>query len=226
MDIVFATGNRHKLFEAQQILGPSFKLMTPSDLGFDDDIPETGTTIKENAIQKARFVYDKFGIGCFADDTGLEIDALGGAPGVFSARYAGPAKNSADNIEKALRELSGVPYEKRTARFHCCIALIMLKASVNSRLSNSSRESAASRKPVVNETDIIDIAPDAVLLTFDGICEGHILTTCAGADGFGYDPIFQPLGYTKTFAELTPDEKNAISHRGIAMRALAAYLQH
>lgn len=219
MDIVFATGNRHKLSEAQQILGPSFKLMTPSNFGFYDDIPETGNTIKENAIQKARFVYDKFGICCFADDTGLEIDALGGAPGVYSARYAGPAKNSSDNIEKALRELSGVPYEKRTTRFHCCIALIMLKSSVNSRLSNSSL------KPVVNETGIIDIAPDAVLLTFDGICEGHILTTCAGADGFGYDPIFQPLGYTKTFAELTPDEKNAISHRGIAMRALAAFLQ-
>lgn len=219
MDIVFATGNRHKLSEAQQILGPSFKLTTPSDLGFDGDIPETGNTIKENAIQKARFVYDKFGISCFADDTGLEIDALGGAPGVYSARYAGAAKNSADNIAKALRELAGVPYEKRTARFHCCVALIMLKSSLGSRLSNPSRKS------VINDTDIIDIAPDAVLLTFDGICEGHILTECAGVDGFGYDPIFQPLGYTKTFAELTPDEKNAISHRGLAMRALSAFLQ-
>lgn len=123
MKLLFATGNRNKLIEAGKVLGPAFNLVLPCDLGFSEDIPETHLTIKENAIEKAQFIYDKFGEDCFADDTGLEVDYLNGAPGVFSARYAGEPKNPVENVKKLLRELEGVPLEQRTARFRCDVAL-------------------------------------------------------------------------------------------------------
>ncbi|MCF0172182.1 MAG: RdgB/HAM1 family non-canonical purine NTP pyrophosphatase [Bacteroidales bacterium] len=123
-DIVFATGNRNKLREAREILGGDFNILMPADFGFEEDIPETHETIPENAEEKARFVWDRFHRDCFADDTGLEVDYLNGAPGVYSARYAGEPKNPVENVRKLLAELEGVPFEKRTARFRCDVALV------------------------------------------------------------------------------------------------------
>ncbi len=124
MEIVFASDNRHKLFEAQKIFGPDFQILLPADLGFTGEIPETHETLAENSAQKAQFVWDRFGKPCFSDDTGLEVDALGGAPGVYSARYAGEPANTVRNIEKLLRELGDTPYPQRTARFRCVVSYI------------------------------------------------------------------------------------------------------
>ncbi len=124
MEIVFASANRHKLFEAQIIFGPDFQILLPADLGFTGEIPETHETLAENSAQKAQFVWDRFGKPCFSDDTGLEVDALGGAPGVYSARYAGEPANTVRNIEKLLRELGDTPYPQRTARFRCVVSYI------------------------------------------------------------------------------------------------------
>ncbi|MBQ7222308.1 MAG: RdgB/HAM1 family non-canonical purine NTP pyrophosphatase [Bacteroidales bacterium] len=124
MTLIFATCNRNKLIEVQRILGPDFKLILPSDLGYDEDIPETHFTIKDNAMEKASFVWDKFHQDCFADDTGLCVDYLNGAPGVYTARYAGEPKNPVENVKKILREMEGVPFEQRTARFVCDIAYV------------------------------------------------------------------------------------------------------
>lgn len=200
MDIIFATGNLHKLKEAQEILGKSFQLHTPAEYGITEDIPETSRTIQDNAIQKARYIWDKLHLPCFADDTGLEVDFLHGAPGVYSARYAGPQKSSDDNIKKLLAEMDGIPslapsyydYTRspRSARFRCVVALFI----------------------------------EDELKVFDGIVEGEITLEPSGSGGFGYDPVFRPEGYAKNFSELTPDEKNFISHRGKAMRQLAQYL--
>jgi len=162
----------------------------PSELGFNGELPETHETLYENAVEKALFIWNKFQKNCFADDTGLEVDALGGAPGVHSARYAGEPKSPPDNIRKLLKELEGVPAEKRTARFRCVVALI----------------------------------EEGVLHTFEGICEGHITTTLHGFDGFGYDPIFRPLGMNATMAEISLEEKNSLSHRGKAMEKLLCHL--
>ena len=194
MEIVFATGNQHKVVEAQKALGDSFALIMPKELGLTEDIPEDGDTLEKNAIQKAEYLWNKFGKNCFADDTGLEVDALGGAPGVYTARYAGPDKGSDANIEKLLAELSAVEAREgdisRTARFRTVVALIM----------------------------------NGELKTFEGVMEGEIARTRSGSEGFGYDPVFIPQGYNCTIAEISLDEKNAISHRGKAMRALAEYL--
>lgn len=194
MEIVFATGNQHKVVEAQKALGDSFALIMPKELGLTEDIPEDGDTLEKNAIQKAEYLWDKFGKNCFADDTGLEVDALGGAPGVYTARYAGPDKGSDANMEKLLAELSAVEAREgnisRTARFRTVVALIM----------------------------------NGELKTFEGVMEGEIARARSGSEGFGYDPVFIPQGYNCTIAEISLDEKNAISHRGKAMRALAEYL--
>ncbi|MBR2437901.1 MAG: RdgB/HAM1 family non-canonical purine NTP pyrophosphatase [Bacteroidales bacterium] len=194
MEIVFATGNQHKVVEAQKALGDSFALIMPKELGLTEDIPEDGDTLEKNAIQKAEYLWNKFGKNCFADDTGLEVDALGGAPGVYTARYAGPDKGSDANMEKLLAELSAVEAREgnisRTARFRTVVALIM----------------------------------NGELKTFEGVMEGEIARTRSGSEGFGYDPVFIPQGYNCTIAEISLDEKNAISHRGKAMRSLAEYL--
>lgn len=160
------------------------------DIGCTTDIPETGSTLIENAAIKARFVQDNFNVDCFADDTGLEIDALNGAPGVYSARYAGEPSNSQKNIDLVLHNLGN--NKNRAARFKTVITLI--------------------------------IGSD--MHYFEGTVEGSILTERHGESGFGYDPIFQPQGHTKSFAEMTLEEKNKISHRGIAVRKLVAFLQH
>lgn len=190
MNIIFATGNKHKLQEAQQILGPEFTLRTSAESGITEDIPETSDTLKGNAIQKAMYIWDRLHTNCFADDTGLEIDALNGAPGVYSARYAGEKCSFQDNIVKVLKELEGVP-APRTARFRCVVALVV----------------------------------DGQVTTFDGVVEGEITLEPRGNGGFGYDPIFKPQGYDRCFSELSADEKNSISHRGMAMKLLSEHLK-
>lgn len=189
MRIVFATNNSHKLDEIRNILGSSFEVMSLNELGCHDDIPETGTTLEENARQKAQYIYDKYHCNVFADDTGLEVDALGGKPGVYSARYAGgEGHDSEANMTKLLKNLEGET--NRKAQFRTVIALIL----------------------------------DGKTSLFDGIVKGEIIKERRGGEGFGYDPIFQPEGYDKTFAELGNDIKNTISHRAKAVKALAEYL--
>ena len=194
MEIIFATGNQHKMVEAQKALGDSFTLIMPKELGLTEDIPEDGDTLVANAIQKAEYLWNKFGKNCFADDTGLEVDALGGEPGVRTARYAGEDKGSEANMTKLLAELEKVEQTQgavpRTARFKTVVALII----------------------------------DGQVKTFEGVLEGEIACSRSGNEGFGYDPVFIPQGYNCTLAEISLDEKNAISHRGKAMRALAEFL--
>ncbi len=187
-NLVFATNNSNKLYEVQKLLGQNIKLLNLSDIGCYADLPETHQTLEENAEEKARYIYNNFKINCFADDTGLEVDALNNAPGVYSARYAGEEKNSEANMDKILYELNGE--KNRKARFKTVIFLI-----------------------INNET-----------YTFKGIVNGIITTTKKGSGGFGYDPIFQPEGYNKTFAELSMEEKNKISHRAMATNKLIDFL--
>lgn len=251
--LVFATANRNKLIEAEGVLGEGFNIVLPADLGYTDDVPETHLTIRENGIEKAQFIWDMFGRDCFADDTGLEVDALDGAPGVFSARYAGEPKNPVENVKKLLRELEGVPFEKRTARFRCVVALFeaaegqcsdteatpgkTCEAASSEAVSiedtaNNAREAAGTEAAPGKAREAAS-AEDAAesgrrkgckLTVFEGICEGHIALEAQGQLGFGYDPVFIPEGMEKTMAMLTLDEKNAISHRGKAMDMLAAHL--
>lgn len=190
MKLVFASGNRGKIREALEILGEGFELLTPAEAGILEDIPETGQTLRDNSLQKARYLYERTGMDCFADDTGLEVDCLGGAPGIHTARYAGEAKDPAANIDKLLREMEKAG-GRRTARFRTVVTLI-----------------------VGGET-----------LFFEGVMEGSIAKARSGAGGFGYDPVFMPEGYDCTAAELSEEQKNAISHRGKALRAMAAALK-
>lgn len=187
-ELIFVTNNRHKLFEIRQIIGERFLVNCLSDIGFSGEIPETEPDLAGNALMKARYIYDRYGADCFADDTGLEVDALNGAPGVYSARYAGEEATYADNVIKLLEEMKGKV--KRTARFRTVIALIL----------------------------------DRREYLFEGKVEGTILTENHGNKGFGYDPVFLPDGYDRSFAEMAPDEKNSISHRGRATEALVQFL--
>jgi len=188
MKLVFATNNPHKLAEVRALL-PQHPILSLQDIGCYEDIPETQETIKGNAIQKAEYVTKKYGYFCFADDTGLEVVALNGAPGVYSARYAGLDCNAQDNVKKLLEALKDTT--NRAARFKTVVALTT---------------------PTKTET-------------FEGICTGIILKEQHGNSGFGYDPIFKPTGFDKTFAQMTQEEKSAISHRGKAVRQLIAYLK-
>ena len=190
MKLVFASGNRGKIREALEILGEGFELLTPAEAGILEDIPETGQTLRENSLQKARYLYERTGMDCFADDTGLEVDCLGGAPGIHTARYAGEAKDPAANIDKLLREMEKAG-GSRTARFRTVVTLI-----------------------IGGETRF-----------FEGVMDGSIAKARSGAGGFGYDPVFMPEGYGCTAAELSEEQKNAISHRGKALRAMAAALK-
>ena len=196
MKIVFATNNQHKLDEIRNILGKDIEIVSLNEIGCHEDIPETGKTLEENAWQKANYIFNKYGLSCFADDTGLEVDALNGAPGVFSARYAGgEGHDSEANMQKLLRELA--EKNNRKARFRTVIALI---------LKDKIRGTGDERRE-----------------TFEGIVEGHIAHEKSGAEGFGYDPIFVPDGYNQSFAELGIDIKNQISHRARAVKKLAEY---
>lgn len=187
--IVFATNNKHKLSEMRGIMGDDYQVLSLEDIGCHDDIPETAPSLEGNAEIKARWVKDRYGYDCFADDTGLEVAALGGEPGVHSARYAGgKGHDSAANMALLLERMKGKA--DRTARFRTVIALI--------------------------EGD--------EFTTFEGIVTGCILTEAAGSEGFGYDPVFRPDGWNKTFAEATAEEKNTVSHRGRATRKMIDYL--
>lgn len=188
MQLVFATNNLNKLKEVQALMPQHIKLLSLADIGCYEEVPETQTTIEGNAIQKANYIRDRYGCDCFADDTGLEVDALNGAPGVYSARYAGEQRIANDNIDKLLDELKNKT--NRTAQFKTVIAL-----QLNGKLH-----------------------------TFTGICKGEIITTKKGDKGFGYDPIFQPKGFDKTFAEMELELKNDIGHRGKAIKQLISFL--
>lgn len=186
--LIFATNNLHKLSEVQHILGNRFHLLSLSDIGFHEEIPEDFDTLEENASQKAWHIFKQFSISCFADDTGLEVEALGGKPGVFSARFAGDHKNSADNVKKLLADLKGE--KNRNAQFRTVISLVI-----------KGKEER-----------------------FEGIAPGRIIDVQKGKNGFGYDPVFVPTGYSKTFAELDLATKNRISHRALAVKKLVSYL--
>ena len=187
--LIFATNNAHKLGEVQALLGDAFELVTLRECGITEDIPETAETLEGNALQKARYVYSKTGLDCFADDTGLEVDALNGAPGVHSARYATDGHDFAANNRLLLKNLEGA--KERTARFRTVIALIL----------------------------------DGVEYTFEGRVEGVIATEESGSEGFGYDPLFVPSGEIITFAQMSAEAKNAISHRGRAVAELVKFLK-
>lgn len=202
MKIVFATNNQHKLQEIRDILGSDYEVVSQKEIGCDVDIPETGNTLEENALQKAQYVYDHYHLSCFADDTGLEVEALDGAPGVHSARYAeGTDHDSEANMAKLLRELDGK--ENRKARFRTVICYIEKK-------------------------DVCPCGCTSIkkIHQFDGIIEGHIATRKQGTEGFGYDPIFVPEGYDQSFAQLGEEIKNGISHRARAVAKLAEYLKN
>ena len=197
MKIVFATNNQHKLQEIREILGDQFEILSLADIGWHEDIPETGNTLEANAHQKAEYVFDHYHIDCFADDTGLEVDALGGAPGVHSARYAeGTDHNSEANMAKLLRELGD--NDNRKARFRTVISLIQMEGG----------------NPVCSRE-----------YQFEGVVEGRIDREKHGSEGFGYDPVFIPEGYDKSFAELGEEIKNQISHRARAVKKLAEWLK-
>ena len=186
--LVFATNNQHKLEEAGEITSGKFEILSLSDIGCHDDIPETAPTLEGNALIKARWIHDRYGFDCFADDTGLMVDALDGAPGVLSARYAGPGHDSEANMLKLLEEMKGK--ENRKAHFSTAVALIL-----------GGRE-----------------------YLFEGRVDGTIAESPGGDNGFGYDPVFIAVETGKRFAEISSEEKNRISHRGRAMRKLAAFL--
>lgn len=189
MDLVFASSNKNKVKEIRELIPPSINLLGLSDINCNQDIPETAATIEGNALLKARFVLQQYKLSCFADDSGLEVEVLDGAPGVYSARYAGEEKNDLNNIKKLLNELSGK--QNRSAQFKTVIALLW-----------EGRE-----------------------YCFEGIVKGKITEAPRGEKGFGYDPVFVPDGYNRTFAEMELSEKNRISHRAKAVKQLIEFLE-
>lgn len=188
MELVFASSNEHKVNEIRAMIDGNIMLKSLNDIGCLSDIPETGDTFTENAGQKSKYVYENYGINCFADDSGLEIDALNGEPGVYSARYSG-SRDSEKNMQLVLDRLAD--QTDRNARFKTMISLIL----------------------------------DGEEYLFEGSIEGSIAIQRSGSKGFGYDPIFKPDGYTISFAEMDPTEKNRISHRAIAMQKLIHFLK-
>ena len=190
MKIVFATNNAHKLREVQQTVGDKFEIVSLRECGVVEDIPENEPTLEGNAVAKARYIYSRTGLSCFADDTGLEVDALGGEPGLRSARYATDGHDDEANKRLLLERMEGK--ENRGAQFRTAMALIL----------------------------------DGEEYLFEGVVRGEILTQECGDGGFGYDPLFAPEGHSESFAEMSAEEKNAISHRGRAVRKLAEFLNN
>ena len=191
--LVFATANENKVSEVRRLLEGRFEVKSLVDIGCFEDIPETALTLEGNAKQKADYVKEKYGFDCFADDTGLEVDALDGAPGVFTARFGGPQKDAMQNMNHLLNELRSAEAEEsmdRKAQFKTAIHLIV----------------------------------DGAEIALEGICKGKIAKKRSGTEGFGYDPIFIPEGESRTFSEMNADEKNAISHRGRAIRKMTEWL--
>jgi XTP/dITP diphosphohydrolase len=189
-EICFATNNKNKIAEVSQMLEGKYKLLSLEDIGCYVELPEEQDTLEGNSRQKAMYVWENYQVNCFADDTGLEVMALDGAPGVYSARYAGPQRDNTQNITLLLQNLKGKT--NRAAQFRTYITLIL----------------------------------DGEEQQFEGIVTGHITEEWKGDQGFGYDPVFVPTGYTKTFAEMGAHEKNEISHRGIAMQKLIDFLKN
>lgn len=188
--LIFATNNKHKLAELRNLLDKEYNVMSPADFGFNEEVPEDFETLKENALQKAKYINDRLLYNCFADDTGLEIEALNGAPGVYSARYAGESCSFEDNVKKVLEQMKG--FNNRRACFRTVICLIYNKKEY----------------------------------FFEGVIKGEIIRKNDGSAGFGYDPVFKPDGYSSTFAEMSMEEKNKISHRAIAAGKLADFLKN
>lgn len=189
MKLVFATHNQHKFKEVKALMPPHIELVSLTDIDCHDAIPETDATIEGNAKLKADFVRKNYNLNCFADDTGLEVTALNGAPGVYSARYAGPENDAQANMDKLLENL--INHTDRSAQFKTVIALSLLSSEI----------------------------------AFTGICEGEITQEKNGENGFGYDPVFRPKGYSHTFAEISSEEKGTIGHRGKAIRQLIHFLE-
>ena len=205
MKLVFATGNVGKLREESEILGEGFELVSLAEVGIHEDIPETGKTLRANSLQKAKYLYEKVGCNCFADDTGLEVDALGGAPGVYTARYAGDDKDFNKNMDKVLYELSVLESESKMA------AALGLKTKPVSRRARFK--------------SVVTLIINGEVKMFEGTLEGVISREKSGNGGFGYDPIFIADEFPgQTLADITEEEKNAISHRGKALRAMAQWL--
>jgi XTP/dITP diphosphohydrolase len=190
MKICFATNNSKKIEEVRAALGPDFEIVSLQEIGCLEELPETGETLEHNAFQKARYVKDNYGVDCFADDTGLEVAALEGAPGVYSGRFAGEPRSDERNLTLLLEKMRN--QTDRQARFRTVIALIL----------------------------------DGKEQSFEGIAEGEILEEKVGTGGFGYDPVFRPSGFDRTFAELTLEEKNLVSHRGKAVSELISFLRN
>ncbi|MEA5138821.1 non-canonical purine NTP diphosphatase [Arcicella rigui] len=186
--LCFATNNSHKVEEVQAVLGNRFELSTLKQIGCNEELPETGNTLEANSLQKASYLFDNYQVNCFADDTGLEVTALNGEPGVYSARYAGEQRSHSDNINLLLKNLSGKT--DRSAQFRTVITLII----------------------------------DGKVEQFEGVVKGEIIETLRGNEGFGYDPIFIPEGFDRTFAEMSMEEKGKISHRGRAFEKLVQFL--
>lgn len=190
MELCFATNNKGKLEEINSLIGDKFQILSLQDIGCLEDLAETQLTLEGNSRQKAEYVWEKYKVNCFADDTGLEVFALDGAPGVISARYAGEKCSPEDNMQLLLKNMQGMT--NRKARFRTCITLFL----------------------------------NGSVVQFEGVVNGEILKEKKGSKGFGYDPIFLPEGYSESFAELDMGEKNRISHRGKAVRALISFLQN
>ncbi len=190
MPLCFATNNAHKLSEVRQILGSHFEALSLKEIGCTEELPENQDTLEGNSAEKALYVYERYKVDCFADDTGLEVNALDGAPGVYSARYAGPQRSAQDNMHLLLQSLSDAP--DRTARFRTVVTLMW----------------------------------QGEKFSFEGVVQGSIARQPSGSQGFGYDPIFVPEGYRKSFAEMSAEEKNTLSHRKRAIEKLVHFLQH
>ena len=222
MRIVFATNNQHKLSEIRQILGSRVEVLSLKDIGCYADIPETGSTLEENALQKAQYVYDNYHIDCFADDTGLEVDALAGAPGVYSARYAamGSAPVAAPSPSAAVGCASAP-----SAAVGCAAAVPQPKGhDSEANMARLLRELGENNNRHARFRTVIALIQHGEVHEFEGIVNGEIIRERRGGEGFGYDPIFQPDGYDKTFAELGTDIKNQISHRARATAKLCDFL--
>lgn len=188
MKLVIASNNAHKLQEIRDIIGSRYELLSLDNIGCFEEIPETGTTLEMNAFQKSSYIYSRYHLSCFADDTGLEVDVLNGEPGVYSARYAGEERLASKNIQKLLNTLKGV--KNREAHFRTVISLIL----------------------------------EGEEYQFEGVIRGRISEEIRGENGFGYDPIFIPNGYTQSFAEMSESIKNSISHRALAVNKLVSFL--
>lgn len=188
--LIFATNNQHKIDEIRSIPGIGYEIISLNEAGINIDIPEPFNTLEENATEKSSVIYKLTGLNCFSEDTGLEVEALNGEPGVKSARYAGESKSFEQNIEKLLNNLQGI--ENRNAQFRAVLSLIL----------------------------------NGIEYKFEGICKGIILADKRGKEGFGYDPVFQPVGAKRTFAEMEMEEKNEYSHRKKAMDKLVEFLHN